>query len=101
MSLMNMLKQKEVCPKCKQLRYMTRHHVKDSKGRKTGEIEIMCRDCHDEVEEKYRLYGMLKPNPPKPPKLTPNEKLQLDYMSGLIPFYATRQAVEKRATTIE
>ena len=91
-----MLKPKETCPQCGQLRYMTRHHVKNSKGIKTGEIQRMCRDCHDEVEEEYRLYGILKVNPPKikVPKITSNEKLHLDYMGGLIPFYATKQAAK-------
>lgn len=31
---------------------LTRHHVKNSKGNKTGEIKVLCRECHDEVEEK-------------------------------------------------
>ena len=74
---------------------MTIHHIKysegEKKGEKTGEIQSICRDCHDDVEEDYRLRGMLKIH--VPPKLTPNEKLQLDYMSGLIPFYATRSAI--------
>ncbi len=92
-----MSKEKERCPKCNELRYMTRHHVKDELGRKTGDIEIMCRDCHDDVEEDYNKRGITSA---VPPKITPNEKLQLDYMGGLIPFYATKQAVEKRLGTI-
>lgn len=52
-----MLKPKEMCPKCGQIRYMTRHHIKDNFGKKTGEIQIMCRDCHDEIEEEYKLLG--------------------------------------------
>ena len=87
-----MLKQKEKCPNCNQIRYMTKHHVKDNLGRKTGEIQKMCRDCHDEVEEDYNNRGISNAYPPK---ITPNEKLHLNYMSGLIPFYATRQSIEK------
>ena len=89
------MKPREKCPKCGQIRYMTKHHVKDELGRKTGEIEKMCRDCHDDVEADYNKRGIATAIPVK---ITPNEKLQLDYMTGLIPFYATRQAVEKRAT---
>jgi len=89
-----MLKPKEKCPKCDQIRYMTKHHIKDELGRKTGKIEKMCRDCHDDVEADYNNRGITSA---APPKITPNEKLQLDYMTGLIPFYATRQAIEKRS----
>lgn len=76
---------------------MTKHHVKDDLGRKTGEIEKMCRDCHDDVEADYNKRGITSA---VPVKITPNEKLQLDYMSGLIPFYATRQATQNRANTV-
>ncbi len=88
------MKPREKCPKCDQIRYMTKHPVKDELGRKTGEIEKMCRDCHDDIEYDYNKKGITSA---VPPKITPNEKLQLDYMSGLIPFYATRQAITKRA----
>ena len=74
---------------------MTRHHVKNSKGKKTGEIQKMCRDCHDEVEEEYRLCIMINrkkklkkkvyDHTPIYPKSTPDP---------IIPFYATRHAVE-------
>ena len=90
-----MLKEKDECPKCHQLRYMTRHHVKNSKGVKTGEIQKMCRDCHDEVEEEYRLYGMIKPDTKLKKKtinLTSNSNKQWD--QPIIPFYATKQAVK-------
>ena len=66
------MKPKEKCPKCDQIRYMTKHHVNDHLGRKTGEIQKMCRDCHDEIEEEYRLYGMIKHSPPKKSKLMIN-----------------------------
>lgn len=88
------MKPKEKCPKCGQIRYITKHHVKDNFGRKTGEIEKMCRDCHDDVEADYNKRGITNT---VPVKITPNEKLQLDSMTGLIPFYATRQAVEKHS----
>ena len=89
-----MLKPKEKCPTCGEIRYMTKHHVKDNLGRKTGEIQRICRDCHDDVEADYNKKGISSATPPK---LTPNEKLQLDYMTGLIPFYATRQATQNGA----
>lgn len=83
-----MLKPKEKCPKCNELRYITRHHVKNSKGIKTGEIEKMCRNCHDEVEESYRLYGMIKH--PKKLKKKDYDKTPIIPKSqeSLIPFYA-------------
>jgi len=96
-----MLKQKEVCPNCKQLRYMTRHHVKDSKGRKTGEIQRICRDCHDEVEEEYRLYGMIKPAPKKSTMINLTLHSNKQWYQPMQPYYATKQSVEKRASTIE
>lgn len=89
-----MPKEKEPCPKCGQLRYMTKHHLKDEDGIKTGDVEIMCRDCHDDAEEEYRLKGITTA---APPKITRNERLKLDYYSGLIPFYATRQASKRIA----
>lgn len=83
-----MLKEKEVCPNCNQLRYMTRHHVKNRNGKKTGEIQRICRDCHDEIEEEYRLYGMTKPN-------VTQKKTKSNYIqkTPLLPFYATGKTV--------
>jgi len=90
-----MLKQKEKCPKCNQIRYMTKHHIKDHLGRKTGEVEKMCRDCHDEIEEEYRLHGMIKPAPKKSAikfTLHSNKK----WYQPMQPFYATKQSLNKR-----
>jgi len=78
-----MLKEKEICPNCNQLRYMTRHHVKDRNGKKTGKIQRICRDCHDEIEEEYRLYGMIKPN------VIQKKKSKYTQETPLLPFYAT------------
>lgn len=94
-----MLKEKEVCPNCNQLRYMSRHHVKNIKGEKTGEIQRMCRDCHDEIEEEYRLYGVIKSSPPKKSKminLTSYSNKEWD--QPIQPFYATKQSVNNRAS---
>ncbi len=89
-----MLKEKEICPNCNQLRYMTRHHVKNSKGEKTGEIQRMCRDCHDEIEEEYRLYGISN--------VTLNIKVKKiksnsNYIqkTPLLPFHATGKTNEQ------
>jgi len=84
-----LLKQKEKCTICNQIRYMTRHHVKDKRGRKTGEIQKMCRDCHDEIEEEYRLQGMIKPAAKKSKSTNLTSHLNKESQSSsLIPFYA-------------
>jgi hypothetical protein len=49
------------CQMCNIDRCLTRHHVKSQRGVKTGDIQILCRDCHDEVEEIYRINGMIQP----------------------------------------
>ena len=87
-----MLKPKEKCPKCDQIRYMTKHHIKDSLGRKTGKTEKMCRDCHDEIEEEYRLYGMLKPAPKKSKLINLTSHSNKEWYQPIQPFYATKQA---------
>jgi len=94
-----MLKQKEKCPKCDQIRYMTKHHVKDELGRKTGEIEKMCRDCHDEVEEEYRLCDMLKRSKRKSKLVNIIFYSKKDWYQPIQPFYATKQATQNRAST--
>ena len=95
-----MLKPKEKCPKCDQIRYMTKHHVKDNLGRKTGKIKIMCRDCHDEIEEEYRLYGMIKSSPKKKSKMINlTSHSNKEWYQPIQPFYATK-SVEKRLGTI-
>lgn len=54
-------------------------------GRKTGKIRILCRPCHDEAEEEYRLLGIL--HIPKK-RISHNQKLEMQYINGLIPFYS-------------
>ena len=93
-----MLRQKEKCPKCDQIRYMTRHHVKDHLGRKTGEIQKMCRDCHDEVEEEYRLHGMLKHSNPKKSKII-NLPSNKQWPQPIQPFYGTKQSILNKDTS--
>jgi len=76
------------CYDCSAKDNLTRHHLKNPKGMKTGEIRILCRDCHNAAEESYRLYGIT--HKLKKLKLNPNQKLQLDYMNGKIQFYSSR-----------
>ena len=73
------------CNICGTLEYLTRHHLKNERGKKTGEIEILCRRCHNDAEEEYRLLGIVKLD-----KITvsDNQQLQLDYINGLIPYYS-------------
>lgn len=39
-----------VCPKCKQEKNLTRHHVYPKVHFFIDEIEYICRDCHDDLE---------------------------------------------------
>lgn len=41
------------CPKCKKLKYLTRHHVFPVRhyGRKSKHFFYLCRACHDLLEE--------------------------------------------------
>jgi len=49
----------------------------------------MCRDCHDEIEEEYRLHGMLKPIVKKEKiKKYPNYTQDIP----LLPFYARKKS---------
>jgi len=68
------------CADCHTGVNLTRHHLKDQYGKKTGEIQILCRACHNLAEERYNQQFFIE--------LTPNEQLQLDYMNGLLPFYS-------------
>lgn len=81
------MKEKQKCPKCGEMRYMTKHHLKDEDGKQTGEIVKLCRDCHDDAEVDYTNRGI---NTAAPPDISPNEKLQLKYMNGLLPYYSTK-----------
>lgn len=42
---------------------LTRHHLKNMNGKKTGEIQLLCRPCHDIVEEEYIIMGIVKLTP--------------------------------------
>lgn len=55
MSILNF----DECSECGIDENLTKHHVKDIYGIKTGEIQILCRSCHDEVEKKYAYEGRL------------------------------------------
>jgi hypothetical protein len=47
------------CAKCGTIDNLTRHHLKYLNGKKTGEIEILCRACHDKIEQQYHIIGIL------------------------------------------
>ena len=75
-----------VCVSCGASDNLTRHHIKNPVGKKTGRIKILCRKCHTIAEKDYELRGIVTLQ--NRIKLSHNEKLQLDYMSGLIPYYS-------------
>ena len=74
-----------ICVECSTRKNLTIHHLKKQNGRKTGKVKILCRKCHDEAEKKYDELGIINNGSLK---ITTNEKLQLDYMNGKIPFYS-------------
>ena len=94
------MKPKEKCPKCDQIRYMTKHHVKDELGRKTGEIKKMCRDCHDDIEEEYLLCDMLKRATKKSKVINLTSHSNKEWYQPIQPFYGTKQATQSRVDTI-
>lgn len=49
------------CENCFKKKKLTKHHLKDHKGNKTGEIQLLCRDCHDIAEDEYVEKGIVKP----------------------------------------
>ncbi len=50
----------EVCERCESKENLTKHHVKDKiTFVKTGQIEILCRGCHDNEERQLESKGML------------------------------------------
>lgn len=49
----------DICSKCELECEITKHHVKDVDGIKTGEIQYVCRECHDGIELQYYLEGRL------------------------------------------
>ncbi len=52
------------CVRCGTTKNLSRHHIKDKNGKKTGKIEILCRECHDEAEIEYMELGIVKLNEP-------------------------------------
>ncbi len=52
------------CARCGTTKNLSRHHIKDKNGKKTGKIEILCRECHDEAEIEYMELGIVKLNEP-------------------------------------
>lgn len=73
------------CADCGAINGLTRHHLKDNNGFKTGEIQILCRPCHDEAELEYQKLGIIETTNIK---LTDTEKLEMQYRNGLIPYYS-------------
>lgn len=78
------------CAECKTIENLTRHHLKNNDGKKTGKIKILCRKCHNRAENTYQSIGITGS-----PALSKKEKLQLDYMNGLLPFYSLYGAIKK------
>lgn len=76
----------KICVNCSNKEDLTLHHIKYPNGKKTGQTQILCRHCHDKAEREYERLGIVKR--PELIPLTQNERLQLDYMSGLLPFYS-------------
>lgn len=79
------------CSNCGTWERLTRHHVKDMEGIKTGEIVILCRPCHDEVEIQYRREGRIRQpaydlyTKGRKDRITSIKNVQLD---RILPYYA-------------
>jgi len=52
------------CVRCGTTENLSQHHIKNKNGKKTGKIEILCRECHDMAEIEYVESGILKLNEP-------------------------------------
>ena len=78
------------CADCYTTENLTRHHLKNKQGKKTGKIRVLCRKCHNKAENVYKAQGIIGS-----PATTKNEKLQLDYMNGLLPFYSLYGALKR------
>jgi len=76
------------CYDCGAKDHLTLHHLKDTKGFKTGKTRILCRPCHNAAEHLYGLAG--KTSYTLKSYIDPNLKLELDYMNGKIPFYSSK-----------
>lgn len=48
-----------LCPRCLEIRFLTRHHIEPQRHNKNSPIVFLCWDCHREIEEllpeHYRL----------------------------------------------
>ena len=75
------------CEVCGTKDRLTKHHVKNDYGSKTGDIQILCRECHDAIEEQYWREGKIKAQVP-PMKPRSNDRLFLDYINGFLPYYS-------------
>jgi len=42
---------KEECPKCKQRKILTKHHIYPKKHFKKSDTFKLCRECHDELHK--------------------------------------------------
>lgn len=42
------------CNRCGTMENRTRHHKKNKYGKRTGEIEILCRPCHDIADKEHQ-----------------------------------------------
>lgn len=71
-------KHKKPCEFCKTIYNLTQHHIKNRFGEKTGEIQILCRKCHDIVEEDYEKLGMIKHRPMSKAHIKRVEKSKLE-----------------------
>ena len=41
---------KDICPKCKKHKALTRHHIKPKRFFKSSQTIKICRHCHDDLE---------------------------------------------------
>lgn len=51
------------CPRCKELKPSTRHHIIPKFFSKRSEKILLCRDCHDIIEQIIRLFEGGKRSP--------------------------------------
>ena len=52
------------CARCGTTKNLSQHHIKDNNGKKTGKIEVLCRDCHNIAELEYVEAGIIILNEP-------------------------------------
>jgi len=46
------------CHECGTFENLSRHHLKNRDGKRTGVITILCRPCHDLAEIEYQKQGI-------------------------------------------